>query len=284
MARALPSFLSSARLLLSSGVVVAVAGCPSTPSGTSMDLAFSAQVNGADFECGREYPGVGASGTTLTAQDLRLYVHDVRFVTSAGTEVPLVLDQVDFQNGDIALLDFETGGSACGAGNAPTHTNLTGTLASAGPFTAVRLRLGVPEDRNHLDSASQPSPMNFSSMYWNWQGGYKFMRFEALTDAPARGVSFHLAATNCSGDATLGTRTCANGNRPEIELALPEGFDPTTHEIVLDVGTWLAGLDLTTDGCESGLADADCASWFATVGLPDASEQTMLRVVRRPSR
>jgi uncharacterized repeat protein (TIGR04052 family) len=269
-------------LLLGSPVLVALAGCgPSTPSGTSIELGFAARVNGEAFECGRSYPGVGTSDTTITAQDLRLYVHDVRFVTADGTEVPLALDQDDFQNGEIALLDFETGGSACGPGNAPTHTMLTGTLASAGPFTALRLRIGVPEDRNHLDSGSQPSPMNLSTLYWGWQGGYKFMRFEALTDEAARGVSFHLGATNCSGDATLGTRTCANGNRPEITLALPAGFSASSHEIVLDVGQWLAEMDLSGDGCESSATDPDCPAWNATVGLPDASAQRLLSVAAR---
>jgi uncharacterized repeat protein (TIGR04052 family) len=199
------------------------------------------------------------------------------------TEVPLVLDQDDFQNGEIALLDFETGASAC-AGNAPTHTMLTGTLASAGPFTALRLRIGVPEDRNHLDSGGQPSPMNISTLYWGWQGGYKFMRFEALTDEAARGVSFHLGATNCSGDATMGTRTCVNGNRPEITLALPAGFSASSHEIVIDVGEWLAEMDLSGDGCESSATDPDCPAWNATVGLPDASAQRLLSVAARPSR
>lgn len=263
---------------------VVLAGCgPPTPAASSIELAFAARVGGEEFACGRSYPGVGTSDTTITAQDLRLYVHDVRFVTAAGAEVPLALDQDDFQNGAIALLDFETGGSACGSGNAPTHTAITGTLPSAGPYTAIRLRLGVPEARNHLDSGSQPSPMNLTTLYWGWQGGYKFMRFEALTDEASRAVSFHLGATGCSGDATLGTRTCANGNRPEITLALPEGFSATSHEIVLDVGAWLAEMDLSGDGCESSPTDPDCPAWWATVGLPDASAQRLLRVASRPS-
>ena len=263
---------------------LSLVGCPTTPASQSVELAFEARVDGAAFACGQSYPGVGTSDTTLTAQDLRLYVHDVRFVTASGVEVPLALDQDDFQNGEIALLDFETGGSACGSGNTPTHTELTGTLAQSGPFTALRLRLGVPEARNHLDSGSQPSPMNLSSMYWNWQGGYKFMRFEATTDETARGVSFHLGATNCTGDATAGTRTCANGNRPELTLPLPAGFDPSSHVVVLDVADWLATMDLSGDGCESSPVDADCPIWFTTVGLPDASAQTLLRVEARPTR
>lgn len=273
-----------AQLSVAIALATSAFACPSTPEGRSFELAFEARVGAAPFECGRSYPGLGTSSTTLTAQDLRFYVHDVRLVTASGAEIPLALDQDDFQNGEVALLDFETGGSACGAGNPPTHTELTGTVASPGPFTAIRLRLGVPEARNHLDSGAQPSPLNLSSMYWNWQGGYKFLRFEALADGGPRGVSFHLGANNCTGDARMGTRTCANGNRPEITLALPADFDPARHAVVIDVARWLAGLDLTSDGCESSPADPDCPAWLATVGIPDASAQTLLRIEPRSAR
>jgi uncharacterized repeat protein (TIGR04052 family) len=270
-------------LVLATPVTLLAACGPSTPSGASVALGFVARVGGEPFVCGRTYPGVGTSDTAITVQDLRFYVHDVRFVTADGREIPLALDQDDFQNGTVALLDFETGGSGCGAGNAPTHTELSGSLAEAGPFTALRLRIGVPEARNHLDSGGQPSPLNLSTMYWGWQGGYKYLRFEALTDAPAGAVSFHLGATGCSGDATMGTRTCANGNRPALELALPPGFSPATHQLVVDVAAWLAEMDLRGDGCESAASDPECPAWNATVGLPDASAQTFLRVEARPS-
>ncbi len=279
------AMLRSHTLARVSAILLALsfAGCgPATPASSSVELSFVARVGSEPFVCGQSYDGVGTSATTITAQDLRFYVHDVRFVTAEGREVPVALDQDDFQNGEIALLDFETGGSACGSGNTPTHTELTGTIAEPGPFTMLRFRLGVPEARNHLDSGSQPSPMNLSSMYWGWQGGYKFLRFEALT--PTGAVSLHVGATACSGDPTMGTRTCANGNRPELTLALPAGFSTSTHQVVIDVARWLAGLDLTGDGCESSLADTECPAWFATVGLPDASAQTLVSVEPRPTR
>jgi uncharacterized repeat protein (TIGR04052 family) len=266
---------------------LAMASCgPSTPAGTSVELSFEARVGDAAFACGQTYDGVGATSTSLTAYDLRLYVHDVRLVTSSGHEVPLTLDDDDFQNGSVALLDFETGGTACEAGNAPTHTTLTGTVAEAGPYTALRLRIGVPESRNHLDSGGQPSPLNLTSMYWGWQAGYKFLRFEAGTTGVPSGIVFHLGATNCTGDATMGTRTCANGNRPDLEIPLPAGFTPGTHTFVLDVASWLADLDLDHDmggdpGCMSGTSDPDCAAWFGTVGLPSATTQTIFTVEAR---
>jgi uncharacterized repeat protein (TIGR04052 family) len=275
------------RRILLTALIVALAGCGSTtPAGTSVELAFEARVGATPFECGRTYEGIGSTGTALTVSDLRFYVHDVRLVTSAGREVPVALDDDDFQNGGVALLDFETGGSACEAGNAPTHTELTGTVAEEGPFTALRFRIGVPEARNHLDSGSQPSPMNLSSMYWGWQGGYKFMRFEGRTTGLSDGVVFHLGATACSGDPMAGTRTCSNGNRPDLEVILPAGFSPSTHRFVIDVARWLAGVDLDDDaggelGCMSGPMDPECPAWFASIGLPSGATQTLVSVEPR---
>jgi uncharacterized repeat protein (TIGR04052 family) len=274
-------------LFASTSAVLAMAGCgPSTPAAASVDLSFTARVGAEPFECGRTYEGVGVTGTALTVSDLRFYVHDVRLVTSDGRELPVSLDQDDFQNGAISLLDFETGGSACEGGNAPTHTELTGTVAESGPFTALRFRLGVPEARNHLDSGSQPSPMNLSSMYWGWQGGYKFLRFEGRSTGLPEGLVFHLGATGCSGDSMAGTRTCSNGNRPDVEVALPAGFSPETHRFVVDVERWLAGVDLDSDaggenGCMSGPMDPECPAWFESVGLPAGSTQTLVTVEAR---
>ena len=281
--RSFRPLLRSAPLLLP--VVLAACG-PSTPASTSVELGFVARVGDQPFACGESYDGVGSTGTSLTVSDLRFYVHDVRLVTAAGRELPVTLDEDDFQNGGVALLDFETGGSGCEAGNTPTHTELTGTVAEAGPYTALRFRIGVPEARNHLEAGSQPSPLNLSSMFWGWQGGYKFMRFEGRTTMLSDGIVFHLGATACAGDAAMGTRTCSNGNRPEIEVALPAGFSPTTHQLVVDVADWLAEVDLDHDlggevGCMSGPMDPECPAWFASVGLPSGATQTLVSVEAR---
>lgn len=57
----------------------------------------------------------------------------------------------------------------------------------AGRYTAVTFDLGVPFALNHADVASAPSPLNVKAMWWSWQGGYKFVRVDMKTDAPAAG-------------------------------------------------------------------------------------------------
>lgn len=264
--------------LLGASTLALVAGCGGDPASTPIALQFEARVGSAPFACGQTYEGIGTTETSLTTTDLRFYVHDVRLVTSAGVEVPVTLeDDGAFQTEGVALLDFEDGGE-CEGGNVETHTTLTGSIPASETFTALRFRVGLPESLNHLDVASQPSPLNVTSMYWSWTSGYKFLRFEGQSTGQPTGFFFHLGSTDCAA----GTG-CEIANRPELEVALPSGFDASTHTFVIDLAHWLEGVDLDTDaggapGCMSGVDDPECTAWFEAVGLPDASTQRFVSV------
>jgi uncharacterized repeat protein (TIGR04052 family) len=261
-------------------LVLSALGC-AAPSPEVVTIRFEGRVGDAPFECGRTYPGVGASGTEYTALDFRFYVHDVRLVRPDGTEVPVELEADGvFSDGEVALLDFEDGGE-CDGGNAPTHIELRGTV-EAGEWTAVRFTLGVPAGRNHLDSATAPAPLSYSSMFWGWMDGYKFVRVEGRSAGLPGGTLFHLGSTGCTGDARLGTRVCANVNHGEIELG--GGFDPATDVIVADLAAMFAAVDLDADaggapGCMSGVDDPECASLFEAAGVRPGT-QTLFRLER----
>lgn len=266
-----PSQLGSA-LGVALGLVLAACG-PTAPATRPVTLTFAGEVGGAPFVCGTDYSGVGATGTTYTALDLRFYVHDVRVVTASGAEVPLALDDDGvWQDGDVALLDFETGG-ACDGGNPSTNARVRGTIPDGtGAITGVRFVVGVPADRNHLDAASQPSPLNVSSMFWGWMDGYKFVRVEGRSTGQPGGVLFHLGATGCTGDARAGTRTCTNANLSEIALDGVTEDALRTGSIVADLADLFATTDLDADlggapGCMSLESDPECATIFAELGL-----------------
>jgi uncharacterized repeat protein (TIGR04052 family) len=100
----------------------------------------------------------------------------------------------------------------CRNGTAATNTAVRGTCARGHAYTGVRFTLGVPFSRNHGDPTVAPSPLNNTAMFWNWQGGYKFLKFDtassgqpATTKAPdpqgggnASGFSVHLGSTVCA--------------------------------------------------------------------------------------
>lgn len=270
-------------LALALGLVPGLASCDA-PAGRTVTIDLEGRVGDARFECGGEYPGVGATATTLTALDFRFYVHSVVLTTDDGREVPLELsDDGVWQNGGIALIDFEDG-DGCEGGNAPTNARLVGTVpADVGAISGLRFVVGVPEARNHLDSATAPSPLNLSSMYWGWQAGYKYLRFEGRTTGQPAGMRVHIGATGCSGDPRAGTRTCAERN--EIPVAL-DGFDPDSQIVVADLAAMFDGIDLDVNaggppGCMADESDPDCAAIFDALGIATGSTQRLFRAEAR---
>lgn len=242
-------------------------------------IDFVGVVGDRPFECGATYEGIGTTESTLVGGDFRFYVHDVRVTTDDGAEHAVQLtDDGVWQNGGVALIDFEDG-DGCDGGNAPTNARLVGAIPeSAGAITGVRFRVGVPESRNHLDAATAPSPLNLTAMFWGWEAGYRFLRVEGATGGLPN-WRLHVGATGCSGSARDGTRTCAQRN--EAVVALDE-YDPATDVIVADLASLLATSNVDEDGggapgCESGNGDPECAVLFEALGI-GASSQSFFRV------
>jgi uncharacterized repeat protein (TIGR04052 family) len=233
-------------------------------------VQFEGLIGGEPAACGAMYDGVGSTGTTLELLDYRLYVHDIRLVTEDGREVPLALTPDGaWQNEEVALLDFE-GGDGCDSGTAGTNSLVRGTVAEGGPFTGIRFRLGVPSELNHADASTAAAPLNFTSLFWSWNAGYKFLRVEGRTTGLTDGWRIHLGSTACEGDGRGNVTGCAQDNRPEIAL---DGFDPEEATIAVDLAAILDDSNLDEDaggpgGCMSGLDDPECGPIFHALGLP----------------
>lgn len=253
-------------------VALSLAAC-GAPAERPIALTFSGQVGDRPFECGATYDDVGTTGATFTGLDFRFYLHDVRLVTAAGEEIPVALTDDDvWQNAEVALVDFETGGT-CESGNPETNRELHGRIPDAfdGDVVALRFRLGVPEAMNHVNAATQPAPMNVSSMFWGWSAGYDFLRVDGHTDVLPF-TTFTLGATECSGDARMGTRTCAHGNRAEIEIPVPSLEALEDGVVVADLSDLFSTSDMRVDaggplGCMSEVSDPECAAMFAALGM-----------------
>ena len=280
----MPSGNASPRRLLAVSLLLASTsiGCATEPAGEPIALTFAGMVGDRAFACGETYESMGSSATSFTAMDFRFYLHDLRLVTDDGLELEVTLDDDGtWQNGEVALLDFEDGG-ACMSGNEPTRSLVMGSVVTTeARIVALRFRLGVPEHLNHVHAASQPPPMNVSSLFWGWSAGYDFLRVDgATTEQPF--VTFLLGATDCTGDARMGTRTCANGNRPDIELPLAGMEALASGTIVADLSMLFSTTDLTADGgravgCHSEADDPECQTLFAAIGLDPEIEQHFFR-------
>lgn len=148
-------------------------------------INFEAWVGDREFSCGESYENIGTAESTITPTDFRFYVSNVALIDEDGNAVPLELEQDGkWQHEKVALLDFEDGTNACDNGTAETRTMVVGTVPE-GNYESLQFTMGVPEKLNHEDAAIAPSPLNLTSMWWNWQGGYKFLRVDLETEAIA---------------------------------------------------------------------------------------------------
>ena len=264
----------------------ACAVSPSQQSGTqAVEIRFAAQINGQAFECGKSYSGVGTTKSTITPSDFRLYVSQVELLTADGKAVPIALNQdKTWQLENIALLDFENGQGPCRNGTPATNMAVRGSVP-VGNYSGVKFTVGVPFARNHGDPTVSPAPLSSTAMFWNWQGGYKFIKFDTATSgqpavtAPAAvhgggnasGFSVHLGSTVCaSASRTQAPSGCQNSNRMEIRLS---DFNPANNVVLIDMGRVLAtsNVDIntagTSPGCMSFPKDADCPAVMGALGL-----------------
>jgi uncharacterized repeat protein (TIGR04052 family) len=229
-------------------------------------LNFKAVVGNQDFACGRNYSGLGSTGTSVTPLDFRLFVQDVKLVRADGQEVPVQLStRAPWQSPTVALLDFENGSGGCaGDGTAETNTTITGT-APAGDYVGVVFTNGVPFELNHADPTTLPDPMKtYPTLTWGWLGGFRFIKAEVQT-ADAIQSWMHLGSGGCSGAPTTGgTVTCTRPNRNKVSLS---NFTLGSSVIVADFAQIFANSDISQEqGCH-GSPQSVCEPMFASFGV-----------------
>lgn len=260
-----------------------------------VEITFAAELGGQPFSCLETYDGVGSGMAPIQVLDYRMFVSEPALMTADGTVVPINLDQDGaWQVENIALLDFENATGSCTNGTSATNVTLRGTVPE-GDYTGLSFTIGVPFEWNHGDPTVAPSPLNLTAMFWNWRGGYKFIKFET---SPVMGDGMNMASETHSegaghghggGDAASGwflhlgstmceapsrteapTAPCANPNTMQVSF---DDFDPTSHVVVIDPADVLAGADLATNapdtspGCMSFPNDPDCNTVMPRLGL-----------------
>ena len=235
-----------------------------------LGITFDARFGDTPAACGVDLNGVGTTASTAQLQDLKLYVHDLVLLDASGGETPLELDDDGlWQDGSVALLDFEDGSGLCANGTADLNAVVRGQ-APEGAYTGLRFTIGVPFELNHADPAAAASPLNLTTMHWSWQGGYKFLRMDLSTAGLPAGWFVHLGSTGCEADADGVVTGCSTPNRVEVEVDL----DPMTGVVVLDFASLLETSDVDADGggaqgCMSAPDDPECPAIMERLGLVD---------------
>ena len=256
-------------------------------------LHFAATVGDEVAQCGATYMAVGADEAEVSFNDFRLYVTSIHLLMADGEAVPLQLEQDGvWQVENVALLDFEDGTAGCSEmGNAALNGEVIG-MAPAGEYVGLQFDVGVPFELNHQEVTAAASPLNIAAMWWNWQGGYKFIRVDLMTHGDETVPwNIHLGSTGCDSPAGAvpPQDVCT---RPNITTVTFDEFDFDNGVIAVDLAGMLAGVPLYENtmmppGCMSGLDDPDCPALFAGLGLSldegfcldgDCSAQGLFRV------
>ncbi len=270
-------------LIISIAIVISACGGGSSSPGTAatnVTIPFVARANSTVIDCDAQLTGLSQDSASGKIKSFAFYVHNVVLINADGTELPLTLDSNDWQNGEVALLDFQEKTDSCGSSVAkPTNSNISGTIAgSLDNISKIRFTIGVPSSLNHKNASAAATPLNRTDLFWSWQTGYKHMRLDV---APTGGVTkpdntvnatwnFHLGSTGCTGDAEQGeTVSCTSVNHPIIELDVA---DFSNSKIVLDYAKLVENNNLLTDGggapgCMSGATDPECDEVFDALGM-----------------
>ncbi len=237
-------------------------------------LSFQARVGTKPADCSSLYSGLGSSGADARLSDARLFASEFELRASSGEWIAVDLDSSNWQRNGVALLDFEDATGACtDTGTSGTNKTVTGQVPS-GSYDAVRFRVGVPFDLNHVDSVSGDPPLNVPGMFWTWQGGHKFLRVDWMVEGGAvPRWNVHIGSTGCDSSAPTEAPTsrCSRPNTVPVQV---DAFDVDADVIDVDLASLVETADIaanktgTSPGCMSGPDEPqDCTPVFSSLGL-----------------
>lgn len=268
-----------------------------TSKNQEVKINFQGKVGKQPFECGQTYI-LGKPATKVTPVDFRFYVSDIALIDNNGKAVPVNLVQDEkWQYQNVALLDFENKSGGCANGTIETRNQVVGTIPK-GNYQGLQFTLGVPVNLNHADSVTAPSPLNLTSLWWNWLFGYKFARLDWENQShnsqvkhgeksdKAQGFPIHLGSTGCqANEGSQKLSTCSNLNTSKIIFTK---FDINKNVVIADMKTLIGNTNLTVNqkntppGCMSSPDDSDCNVIMPNFGLPfngkPAAKQKFFRV------
>lgn len=245
-----------------------------------VQIQFTAKISEEDFKCGKSYTMVGRPHQTITPTDWRMFISDVHLRDPLGVWIPLqLIPDGMWQNSQLTLLDFENGKGPCRNGTSGLNLIAKGRIPLS-TYNGIKFKVGLPFHQNHGDPTTANPPLSTTAMFWNWQGGYKFIKFDAWTatsdnsrSSPQRSAfAFHLGSTQCASDAQTQPpiKACQKPNVVQVELI---GEDPVSTPVVFDMATLLRNTDVannapnTPPGCMSSSSDPDCTEIFRHLNL-----------------
>ena len=180
------------------------------------------------------------SGTSALAAPLTLNLNimdgiapfDGTLRTSAGQDIKTTMWQLYISNVALVKADGSevkvAGLNLIKLGEGGPFQNIMAFKGDApvGDYRGVRFDVGVPRELNHLDASTQVDPLGVDSgMFWAWNPGYIFSRYEGKA---------------MLGNQTLNVALHIGGDQRRLTVNLADVIKPGTNIKVTDMGAAVA--------------------------------------------
>ncbi|PWB82457.1 MAG: metallo-mystery pair system four-Cys motif protein [Methylocystaceae bacterium] len=253
------------------------ASLAASPPRQTIAVAFGLSAGSNGVDCGHEIKGLGKTHVDAKLHDARFYISAPALIDRAGREVPIQLDQNDWQYADTALLNFADRSRSC-KGMTALNDSVKGTVPP-GDYRGFTFVVGVPslakgEDGkdivlNHSNFATAPAPLDIQAMAWNWLAGRKFVKIEVDPEGgvtrpplPRRSVQTAAAAPSQTTDAAANSdpskSDSAKSDPPEAARVNADG--------TVTVSTWM--LHLGSTGCKGDPLTGEIISCASANRIP----------------
>lgn len=209
---------SSPRIIGLMSMLLVLSGCGffTPPHRLQVELRFD----------GRPLP----CGTALSLQGSPWYLEHSKFYLSQWQDQEgnsLHLENNKWQTGETVLVSIEQRDCWQDGEMLGNHRVVFDADVDLADVQQLQFVLGIPFAQNHQNPLAQPSPLNLSSMFWTWQSGHKFARFELKSVADS--WAFHLGSTGCAADSAMRApaEACEQPNLLAFSLQRPKGKGET---------------------------------------------------------
>ncbi len=234
-------------------ILLSLAACSDPPTNT-LEIEFELEDSRVEV-CG--------SGV------LSFYLSDPHLINANGGETRILLDAPSsWQSQRTVLISLA---EACNPSNGTGgNSGLKGRIP-AGDYRYLEFSLGVPFELNHVNPLEAEPPLDLASMFWVWQTGYKFLRY----DIEGR-WSFHLGSTGCHSASAVRApaEPCEQPNLAHIRVPIS---DLSQIRIGVDLDALIWAIDtFEAENCvEAYRQDPLCQMLVERLGLDSETGQCM---------
>jgi uncharacterized repeat protein (TIGR04052 family) len=277
---------------LSIVLALTTASQAASPAKRAVVVSFGLSAGGEGVGCGHDIKGLGKNHVDAKLHDARFYISALALIDRAGREVPIELEQNDWQYADTALLNFADKSGSC-KGMTTLNDSVKGTVPP-GHYQGLVFTVGVPSLAkgeggkdvvlNHSNFATAPAPLDIQAMAWNWLAGRKFMKIEVDPEGGVTRPPLPQRSKQTASTAPTSTSDAADSADPaKLDPAKldptkldPTKLDPTKSDPpeavrvnadgTVTVATWM--LHLGSTGCKGDPLTGEIISCSSANRIP----------------